>query len=350
MKKTSVLPPLPDDVVTEKKISVLSIIGFICILVVIAWLGVKAVQYTPKAVDSLASLVDSGKKELTDATGKLTVQSDNNIINNQEIITLNWQNSNLAGTYTFSYECLTGVTIETRDNNGFRTFECDTYYNVGNTDNLKLIITSDVNRFADVNYTIAFLPDTAKEVTDTFTGTFTVVNANIDVLVDNSNDETDLDDDNTEVLQPETGVATSTPTTPKPPVKVVKKYTYVVPTSDPKGYTDLVTKPLGVGYISGNTFIKTGSYYKNEAGAIQFEVKNTGTKTSNAWNYEVALPSGGTYQSKSQVVLKPNERAVITIGFVAPDETGTTPYSVQIKTASDINTANNFFLSAVLVR
>ena len=72
-------------------------------------------------------------------------------------------------------------------------------------------------------------------------------------------------------------VVTPTPSTPPTPV-FEQEFVYEIPTSDPNGVTDLSTAFIAVGEISNNRFIP-GTVEAGEGGAIQFSVKNFGTKT-----------------------------------------------------------------------
>ena len=85
---------------------------------------------------------------------------------------------------------------------------------------------------------------------------------------------------------------------------------------------------------------------QDEKGAIQFEVKNYGSKTSDTWEFEVSLPNGGTYSSDEQEPLKPNERAVLTIGFPTTDDSQHT-FVVTIDESTDRNSLNDRFTQTV---
>jgi len=348
---------------TERKkngvIRSLAILGFIGLIIIIGWLGVKAVQLAPSAFNSLASLADSVHKGADrQKTDDFTVTTDKAVVNDRETFVANWAEPKQNGTFVFSYECAEGVSIDLRDAGGIRSLSCDTDYNLGNVTKTELNVKSEQNRFTDVAYTIAFLPEEAIETTYSKRSTITIVNAGISPLAVNDDEAGVVEEGTPETIEEPEAVETEgetvetprpTPTTPSQP-KYVTKYVYQIPVSNPNGYTDLGVKSLGVGYLSGKTFVKTGSYKAGDNGAIQFEVKNTGTKTSNTWKYTATLPGGYVYESPTQAALKPNERAVITIGFVAPDKTGTAPYNITLNISGDNNSNNNFLLSAVLVK
>ena len=155
-------------------------------------------------------------------------------------------------------------------------------------------------------------------------------------------DEEEADDE--EVETPTTPTKPTTPTTPQQPTGVRYTTTYKVPVSDPNGHTDLAVKFLGVGTIDDGKFIKQDELDVDEIGAVQFEVKNIGTKTSTAWEFEMELPSGSDYSSKNkQVALKPNERSVLTILFGLPGDEGKQDFSVKVTGGGDTKTSNNSF-------
>jgi hypothetical protein len=132
-----------------------------------------------------------------------------------------------------------------------------------------------------------------------------------------------------------------TPTTPE----YTQEYVYEIPTSNPNGNADLGARYLFIGEIENNQFVP-GAIAENAAGAVQFEVKNFGTKTSRNWSFTVSLPGGGTYESSSQSPLKPNERAVLTVGFSGADVRSHT-FQVEVDLASDSNQGNNDFAQRV---
>jgi subtilase family serine protease len=123
---------------------------------------------------------------------------------------------------------------------------------------------------------------------------------------------------------------------------------YEIPVSNPRGFTDLQTAFLNVGEIRNNTFTVT-SLREERDGAFQFSVKNIGTKTSERWTYTVELPDGDSYTSSSQAPLKPNERAVITIGFAVPGISVHT-FEVDVDVDDDRNRNNNSFERRVSVQ
>jgi hypothetical protein len=132
--------------------------------------------------------------------------------------------------------------------------------------------------------------------------------------------------------------------TPAEPV-YQQEYTYAIPTSNPNGRTDLGITYLGTGNIVDRQFLP-GLVERGETGAIQFEIRNYGTKTSGNWEYTVILPNGDTYRSSEQAPLKPNERALLSMSFPAATANSHT-FIATVSERTDRNQLNNTFSQTV---
>lgn len=340
---------MDNQVTEEKKESVtktLAIVGFVAAIIFIVWLAVQIVGIIPGAFSSLASLADSvynynDKQELVVAT-------DKSVVNAGESFTISWTQMKKEGTFSFSYACTEGVAIDVRNIEGdIVSLSCDTPLELGSATSLEILVASEKQRFTDVAYTITFTQtDTAKTALAT-AKTITIVNATIPTSANLVSEE-------------ETAVTETKPEETKPVITPIKKPTYVagkpvttskiiysVPVSNPNGKIDLQITFLGIGTLRGSTFIPKSSIDIDDEGALQFEVKNIGTKTSGEWSYEANLPSDITYVSGDQRALKPNERAVITLGFEGITKTGTETISVEIDTKNDIKESNDEFSKTV---
>ncbi|OGG86090.1 hypothetical protein A2392_01355 [Candidatus Kaiserbacteria bacterium RIFOXYB1_FULL_46_14] len=177
------------------------------------------------------------------------------------------------------------------------------------------------------------------------------------VVVDT--DEDFIDDEETEVEttdNTDTVATTSAPSVkPKPTTPTTPQYrtvtTYVVPTSNPNGYTDLEVSFVAIGKMTNDErFVPSASLSTEEHGAMQFRVKNIGTKTSNAWHFAAELPNGGEFNSVVQNPLKPGEVATLTISFMTDRKDGNRTLGASVNVDGDINTANNGFRATVNIR
>lgn len=329
----------------------LAIAGFIAIIALIAWLSVQLINIVPGAFSSLASLAEGLSntqlaQEAESDPAELTVTSNETLVDAGETVRLSWNPATRPGTYTFSYACGDGIAIDLQDVAEVTSIACDTNYNIGDTDHLALVIDSEKERYADVVYTISFLTSTDTRPRASGEGTLTVVNREIPDLVAATNTPTNVStstaDDETPA--PETD-QTATPPAPAPTREPEQQIISFTPVSDPNGRTDLGVRFEAVGTIVGNTFFP-GQLIQEDAGALQFVAKNYGTKTSTDWTYTVTLPSGRTYTSPAQEPLRPNERAVLTLGFPTPDISSHT-FTVSIGEDTDQNQLNDRFQKTV---
>lgn len=329
----------------EALTKVLAILGFLAIVILGVWLAVKIVSIIPSAFSSLASIADVVYNYSPNQ--KLEVATDESVINGGESFTIAWTDMRKEGIYAFSYECADGVSVDIRQNGEIKSVACNTPTELGNVTSLEVRIASEKSRFVDVPYTITFTDKNSTEASADARSTVTIVNASIPaagIAIEEEPKET-----------PRTSAPAPTPTKTKTPTYVagtpttVTKYVYVTPVSDPKGKIDLQVTFLGVGTLSGKTFTPKSSIDSDDQGALQFEVKNIGTKTSEDWSYEAQLPSDITYKSPDQKALKPNERAVITLGFSGISDEGSEKISVEVTAEDDVKNSNNEFEKTIKI-
>ena len=347
METNNVSPTKKDSILKS-----LAIAGLLAVLLVVAWLAIQLVHIFPGAFNSVASLAESvGQNQETiidtdQEMGSLSIISNTSLINNGETFGIEWDKVNANGSYVFSYECIDGIAITHMTAAGDRPYDCDTNYNIGDISTLTLGIDSEKNRYADVPYTIAFLRTNDTRPRATGSNTVTVVNTTINNQF--TEDTTVVEEDEEEVVEPVEVVTEPAPTTPAvtPGTPTyTQEFTYAIPVSDPNGYTDLGATYVGVGSVINRTFV-AGPVSGDDTGAIQFTVKNIGTKTSRDWTFAMELPNGNTYESPTQTALKPNERAVLTIGFPAGAPAIHT-FELTIDESSDRNSRNDSFTQTV---
>ena len=337
---------------------IFAIIGFIAVIIFAIWLIVNVVTMIPSAFSSLASIADGVYN--TRPENGLTVAASKSIVNTDEDFTISWTDTGRTGTYAFSYECTNGVTMDVRTESGdVKSLPCDQDLELEGTRSIDVIANSDERRFVDVPYLVTF---TNAGALDTFfekTGQFTVVNAGIpqsvDVAVETETDEeTETDTPGTVAgettsEEPETP-AVSTPVTGGNLPTVIEQPIFEIPTSNPRGTVDLQVTYLGVGHLeNNNSFDPKADIDNDEKGSFRFAVKNIGTKTSEEWDFEATLPTGQVFKSDDQAPLKPNERAVITLGFDAVGTTGFKTIGAEVDVDDDVNNANNEFTWGVRV-
>jgi hypothetical protein len=333
---------------TEKKSVVLkslAILGLIFIISFIAWLSVRIVAIAPSAFSSLASLasgIGDAREEIVEEMSEpevLVVTSTVTDVAASEPVVINWDKVDATGTYAFRYQCIDGVSIEVTGVDGFRNISCDTSYNLGDAENLTLIINSSQTRFADIAYSVSFIKTNA--TSPSFVGENKLTVSNLAIVDPTAPVEEPVEE--TPVV-PETPVATPT----LPPVVAQEEFVFEIPVSNPNGIPDLTARFLTIGDIVNNRFV-AGTVEQNETGAVQFEIRNIGNKTSESWTFTVELPDGSEYTSTTQTPLRPNERAVLALSFEA-DGGSTFTFEVEVETDEDRTEANNRFRQVVAFR
>jgi len=328
----------------------LAILGFLAIIILIVWLAVKVVALIPGAFSSLASIADSVYSRNTNS--ELIVTTENSIVNAGESFVITWNKMSGEGSYGFEYECKDGVTLDIRQRDGgVKNVDCGEFVDLDDAAAVNVLINAKTQRFTDVEYSVTFTREGAENLVGE--GIITVVNTSIPTGV-TVVDETDTEPEpvQNETEQRPTPTSPQTPSTPTPTAgtpTVVTNYIYKIPESDPKGKIDLQVTHLGVGTMKNGVFTPTAKLEEDVSGAVRFEIKNIGTKTSDSWSYEAELPSDISYESGSQKALKPNERVVITLGFDGITRTGTETIKVDVTASGDINKANNNYTWAVQV-
>lgn len=331
----------------EKKppMKALAIMGLVTAIAVLGWLAVQIVAYAPTGFTSLASLAE-GISQYKDAVlagenKALVITSEIGAVESSKPITISWEKDEQPGTYAFSFSCTDGVSVDIVATEGLKNISCDTRYSLGDTDNVTLIIESKNTSEASIAYAISFMRANDIGPIRIAEQSLSITNETLATVTPPANGEVLGESDQGEFVPDEI----ATPEIPKPakpmtPVVETPTYTYALPVSNPNGFTDLATQFLNVGDIVNNAFVG-GTITRDDSGAFQFEVKNIGTKTSEPWGYTVTLPDGDTYTSPKQAALKPNERAVISLGFDTPDKASHT-FVVVLMTEDKISNNNSF--------
>jgi hypothetical protein len=337
-------------------IKVLAIVGFLATITIGVWVMVQVARVLPDTFSSLASIANSINSYRPGE--ELTVVTERSIINSGDLFTISWSELEQSGTYTFSYACTDGISLDVRTGTGaFVPVTCgETRSLPEGAHTLEVRVASEKRRFSDIPFTIAFTDADTDETTERMSKV-TIVNATIplsaDVAVEETDEEETADespadvadgnDDTPTPVPPSPGGSASTPTTP------AEQVVSIMPQSHEDGFTDLSIRYLGIGELVDDSFVARATIDTDARGALKFEVKNIGTKTSGNWTFEVTLPSGVEFESDKQVPLKPNERVEFTMGFDPQGETGVASVSGEVFEDADTNSRNDRFTWSVEV-
>lgn len=320
----------------DRALSIFSIIGFAVLIVLAAWLAVQVVRFIPDAFSSLASIAENMNTSQTERDLNVTTPEQTVAVDDDVAIT--WNDLELPGTYTFAYGCVSGVSLDVRTKDGkYTELECNTPYTIdADTFTVTVQVASERERYADVPYRITFTPQDDARDTRTTNKTLTVVNEEIPLASDDEDTggDTDADDEETGDT-PSNGTSTTR-------YRYIEVPQYEIPKSDPNGYTELAVSFMNTGILTNsNRFIPRDEIDRDDVGAIQFSVKNTGTKTSDTWYFTAELPSGVDYESAPQDPLKPNETMVTTVAFKNIGTEGVHEIEIEIESDADIDAHNN---------
>lgn len=331
-------------------IKTLAIIGFIVALVFIAWLAVQAVRLVPVAFNTLAGIAN-GLKENKEP--EFAVADGASVINAGEILTISWTKLSEDGEYVFAYRCAEGVAAQIMDSESRSAVACDVETPLAPDKNsVDVVFSSEKSRFADVSYRIGFMADDGTptyERDDLITVVNPEIGANGIVANETNATSTSLATD-TEPPAPSAVVSSTLPVQHT----TVPVITTAIPVSNPSGHSDLAVTFIGIGIYNTTTktFTTKSFLEEGERGALQFEVKNIGTKTSDVWHFIATLPtdSAFTYRSPAQAGLKPNERQIITLQFDNVSEDGNERIVVVVTGGNDAIFINNSFAKEIEVR
>ena len=316
-------------------------ISLIAVLIIFTWSAKQVVILFPSAINSLASLADTVYNYNTDK--EFRVMTDKTNLKNGETLTIWWNKEAKSGYFTFTYKCEDGLALDLKTKEkDFSSIACDQAYDLGLADHVDLKIDSEKKPFVETEFNIAYFKKNQTTATTNASKTISVTNTEIAKTDDTKNDTNKTPATSTKPTSPK-------PTTPKPAETEIT-YTYEIPVSKPNGFTDLLLNNLFIGTKNkAGMFVKTNSITKNKEGAIQFVVHNIGTKTSEAWTFSAKLPGDVDFTSSTQVPLKPNERATISLSFPAIKDTDLQKIKVEIKTDRDKNKNNNILEQTVVV-
>lgn len=255
----------------EKKrlvFNILAILGFLAVIILVAWLSVQIVRFLPGAFSSLASIADSLYSQ-PQGSGELVIESGRASVETGQTIALSWEAQEETGTYTFSYGCTDGVTIKVRVDGTDRDAQCDTTYSLGSTTAATLLVNSTQTGEVSVPYTITFLRPNDTEPKLSAEETLIVTRTESTPPAPTSPQS------GGEVATPRpTPVPDTQPPQPTAPEIRFETYSYV-PESDPNGHVDLAVRLIDIGTVTENGLFTSRTYFaRNTRGAVRFEVRN----------------------------------------------------------------------------
>lgn len=294
---------------------ILAVFAFVVVIALGIFGSLALASAVPGAFSGIASAIGSvftpGDSSDTD-TNEGTTPNDNEeitlsapkvTVNEGASFTISWDHAEKTteGVYTVRYNCVEDITFSFPTQSGSQTdVACDTAFNVGEATSVSVTPSSDEGEGEnEVTFRVDYTPN--GESVSTVSGEDTVTVARTDTTTGTGGG---------------TGTTGSggTVTTPIPGTGIG--------VSDPNGFVDLSVSLRAVGVVNRSTnqffavAIPSRSSF-NERIAIQFEVRNNGTRTSPTWRFSANLPTAQNffYNSPTQSALRPGESIVYTLAF-----------------------------------
>lgn len=307
--------------------TIIRIILIVLAIIFLAWLAVMIVRAIPSAFNTLVGITEELYE--TQPADTLTVTQEENVVNSGETVDIAWSDLGRAGTYTFSYNCTDGATVEIKDENGaIVPVACGDELTLSEDVNeLTLFVTSTQDRFVDLAYQITFTPENERRYDqERAEDTLTIVNpriplrglADTDTVTDSTQGRNDTTRGSVTAPLPYTGATAEDQEEVRVPADLI------------------VALPTVPTLTSGlNT--------------ITVRVTNTGTLQSETWHLVLTLPSGETFATPHQPALLGDQRADVKIEFVPKVEAGTYTMNATVVT-DDQKEYNNSTTIDVVVR
>lgn len=294
----------PGEQAKEVLIRSLAVIGFIAILSLGLWGTVQVVRLTPAIFSSLAAVTTTLSSVFIPRSEEVVINTPDSLILTDNVFELTWSHRNKPNdaTYTFSYECKEGFSFAlSNEGDIYEAIPCGTLFPFASENNvLRLLPLLENSRLAEVLITLSSVNEKG-DTTASHQLSLTIVN-----------------EFSSEDGQPaQTGTQSAS-------LRAGERTDEIFPITDSRttsnqgGEPDLSVRITGVGIINNeNVFVPTNSLRVNERGAVRFEVRNVGTKTSDNWAFNAVLPTFPMhiFHSTSQQALAPGERIEFTLGF-----------------------------------
>lgn len=323
-------------------IKVLSVIGGVAIIAGVVWVGARGLVLFPNVGNALATAVASVQSLFIPAERIIVSTVDNQIVVRKPF-TLTWEHRSKKadGSYTLSYECVEGIHLARRATGTDTTLFCNTLTPLTDGENsVTLVPVGTVDGVATISVSIRFTENDGAGVPREGTLSLLVQEEYLDTATSTTTTTT--------TATTSSPTQSSTPTASTPVGQTVSVPVTIPPFSDPNGKPDLAPRVIAFGLVD----TKTGKFtevdeipYKlpsGKRGAIQFEIRNDGTKESGKWKFEIALPTSPsyTYTSTNQQSLFPGDRIEYVIGFDSVRKADKDNYRLEADPTDGVDESN----------
>lgn len=283
-----------------KNLTVKGLLGFILVAFIIIII-LSSVTYLPSLMGRISNSLSAALYSVFIPAEGATVVADKKVVNSGEDFNITFKKGDTAnGIFTVSYDCDTSTSLFSVETSGLKKITCNTpYYLLENETSIKIRPVTETS-------VVRLAINAAMENNDT-QKTESVGVIRLTVTNNSANPVTAVPTTTPAVVT--TGTTTTTPA-------------YVPPVYQPVyvGKPDLAVRLLQVGLLNTGTNMITNnqtSFNYTDTVGIRFEIRNDGDVATGPWVFSAILPSISTptYNSYSQISLKPGESIIFTLGF-----------------------------------
>ena len=306
------------------------------ILVILFFISVSIVRFVPRAISSLGT-ASVYLSSIFSPGPKLEVSTDKKEVKSGEAFLLSWKNSEASstGSYTFSFKCADGITMQYQSANGQRPIICETDFPLPqNSYAYPFTILSNKNLKVSVPLTVTFVnADTSKQKQ--------IATVSIDVIAKNMPYSNTVSNPSysTTTIQNNNYATSSLNTSTQYQSNPSKKGTASYGHSPDLAIT--LVQSGGVGQ-AGN--LTKGVAYDGGRVLVMFRVSNVGDAPTGNWKLTATLPTRiqneRYYTSQVEPSLKPGDSYQMSLAFDNFDPSvGNTV--INLSDPQDVNRSNN---------
>jgi hypothetical protein len=360
-------PEIKNDAGAPKEPSKALKIGVLVILIVLLIIGIiLPIKLVPDAFSSISTTISSWF-----GSTKTTLSTNPSMIQSGSPFTLSWTGDHKdTGSYSISYSCAEGVSLEMSFGGSPVTIPCGSAYYFSSTANsISLTPVSSIERYTDITLTLGYL-EAASSSPETL-GTLLISIENQNASGTSAIASTTQTTTGTTPVQTATTTTTVTvppPTTVPPPVTTTTTTTKTPPpvkttapapvsvtrahrVSNPYGTTDLSVKIVATGYMTdGAAFVPASSISSSMRAAFEFVVTNVGDKSSGPWSFTATLPTvyHPTYSAYNLPNLGPGDSIEYFLAFDSINPGYSNPVSITVTSPGEAITADNSATATII--
>ena len=300
-------------------------------------------SFLPTIFSSFSSSLSAALYSVFVPAESSSVTVDKKIINSGEDFTITFKkgDSTDSGLFAVSHACGDNADLFAVLSNGLKKIDCDTPYYLLENDSAVKIRATTQDSVVRLAVDASFENNDTQKVDKIGVARVTIKNDSVGLVTTST---------------PPAATSTGTNAAVNTNVTPANQTYYTAPVVQPIyiGKPDLAVRMLQVGLLnSGTNVISSRTQFSyNDMVGIKFEVRNDGDANTGPWTFTATLPSVSTptYNSNSQISLKPGESIIFTLGFsnLVSQYTDTITVNVDpLNLVTESNENNNTLTSVI---